>query len=205
MADILPSQTLYINNLNEKIKKAPLKKAIYSAFSQFGRILEIVTLRGDKLRGQAWISFDTVEAATTAMAKFQGHPFFDKPLRIQYAKQKSDIIAKRDGSYKPREKSAVSEDTTAPASKPAAVAMDTSSTQEMNMTPSSILFAQNLPTDCTDAALALLFQVGSQMSPGDERECKEPCMASNSYFRVAGACGVQGSPYGPRKARNRFH
>mmetsp|Transcript_51095 Transcript_51095/g.116165 ORF Transcript_51095/g.116165 Transcript_51095/m.116165 type:complete len:212 (+) Transcript_51095:48-683(+) len=159
MADILPSQTLYINNLNEKIKKAPLKKAIYSAFSQFGRILEIVTLRGDKLRGQAWISFDTVEAATTAMAKFQGHPFFDKPLRIQYAKQKSDIIAKRDGSYKPREKSAVSEDTTAPASKPAAVAMDTSSTQEMNMTPSSILFAQNLPTDCTDAALALLFQV----------------------------------------------
>jgi len=31
--DIPPSQTLYINNLNEKIKKNALKKALYIAFS----------------------------------------------------------------------------------------------------------------------------------------------------------------------------
>jgi len=72
MSDIPPCQTLYINNLNEKIKKAPLKKALYEAFSQFGRILEIVTTRGEKMRGQAWICFESVAAATNAMAKFQG-------------------------------------------------------------------------------------------------------------------------------------
>lgn len=39
------------------------------------------------------------------------------------------------------------------------------------MTPSSILFAQNLPEDCTDAALSMLFKVHSgfrevRMVPG---------------------------------------
>ena len=29
-ADIPPSQTIYVNNLNEKIKKPQLKKALYS-------------------------------------------------------------------------------------------------------------------------------------------------------------------------------
>ena len=58
------------------------------------------------MRGQAWVCFDTVEAATNAMAKFQGHPFFDKPVRIQYAKNKSDIAAKKDGSYVAKEKQA---------------------------------------------------------------------------------------------------
>ena len=72
MTDVPPCQTQYINNLNEKVKKAPLKKALYEAFSQFGRVLEIVTTRGEKMRGQAWICFESVEAATNAMAKFQG-------------------------------------------------------------------------------------------------------------------------------------
>lgn len=74
--------------------------------SQFGRIVEIVSLRGDKLRGQAWVSFDTVEAATNAMAQFNGQPLFDKPMRITFAKSKSDIVSKKDGTFKPREKRA---------------------------------------------------------------------------------------------------
>lgn len=47
-----PTQTLYINNLNEKIKKEILKKTLYSLFSQYGRIVEIVACKGIKLRGQ---------------------------------------------------------------------------------------------------------------------------------------------------------
>ena len=41
-SDIAPNQTLYINNLNEKVKKSALKKSLYAVFSQFGGIVEIV-------------------------------------------------------------------------------------------------------------------------------------------------------------------
>jgi RNA recognition motif-containing protein len=47
-----PSQTLYLNNINEKIKKNVLKKTLYALFSQFGKVIEIVACRGVKLRGQ---------------------------------------------------------------------------------------------------------------------------------------------------------
>jgi RNA recognition motif-containing protein len=52
------SQTLYVNNINEKIKKNVLKKSLYALFSQFGRVIEIVACRGLKLRGQVKIFGD---------------------------------------------------------------------------------------------------------------------------------------------------
>ena len=52
MAAIEPNQTVYINNLNEKIKKDALKKSIYSVFSQFGKILDVVCCRGHSKRWQ---------------------------------------------------------------------------------------------------------------------------------------------------------
>lgn len=55
--ELTPCKTLYINNLNEKIRKEVAKKTLYALFSQFGRILEIVACRGKKLRGQVRISF----------------------------------------------------------------------------------------------------------------------------------------------------
>ena len=51
-----PSQTLYVNNLNEKLKKDVLKKTLHSVFSQFGKVIEIVACRGLKLRGQVRIN-----------------------------------------------------------------------------------------------------------------------------------------------------
>eukprot|EP00622_Pseudochattonella_farcimen_P003906 FR739181.1.p1 GENE.FR739181.1~~FR739181.1.p1 ORF type:complete len:216 (+),score=44.59 FR739181.1:113-760(+) len=161
--DIEPSQTIYCNNLNEKIKKAQLKKALYSVFSQFGKIVEIVACRGLKLRGQAWVCFDSVEAATNAMAKMQGFPFYDKPTRIAFSKSKSDVVAKRDGSFVAREKRKRDE-TEQPKLKapPPPTPMDTEATTttaaDVNMTPSSIIFAQNLPDDCNEMMLEMLFK-----------------------------------------------
>ena len=53
--DVVPSQTLYVNNLNEKVKKDVLKKTLYAVFSQYGKVIEIVACRGVKLRGQVKI------------------------------------------------------------------------------------------------------------------------------------------------------
>ena len=78
--DIPPSQTLYINNLNEKVKIEPLKKAMYAMFSQFGPILDVCAHKSLKRRGQAWVCFEDVASATNALRQMQGFPFYDKPM-----------------------------------------------------------------------------------------------------------------------------
>jgi len=50
--DIPPSQSIYVKNINDKIKKEVLKRQLYLAFSQFGKIIDVVACRGNKLRGQ---------------------------------------------------------------------------------------------------------------------------------------------------------
>ncbi|CAD5192888.1 unnamed protein product [Musa acuminata subsp. malaccensis] len=101
---IPPNMTIYINNLNEKIKLDELKKSLHAVFSQFGKILEVLAFKTLKHKGQAWVVFEDVQSATEALKRMQGFPFYDKPMRIQYAKTKSDIIAKADGTFVPRER-----------------------------------------------------------------------------------------------------
>lgn len=102
--DIPPNQTIYVNNLNEKTKKEDLRKSLYAIFSQFGTILEIIALKTLKMRGQAFVVFKDIPSATNALRSMQGFPFYDKPMRIAYAKSKSDVVAKADNTYVPRER-----------------------------------------------------------------------------------------------------
>ncbi|KAM3911834.1 U1 small nuclear ribonucleoprotein A [Leptodactylus fuscus] len=102
--EIRPNNTIYINNLNEKIKKDELKKSLYAIFSQFGQILDILVSRSLKMRGQAFVIFKEVSSATNALRSMQGFPFYDKPMRIQYAKTDSDIIAKMKGTFVERDR-----------------------------------------------------------------------------------------------------
>ncbi|XP_064359172.1 U1 small nuclear ribonucleoprotein A isoform X1 [Dromaius novaehollandiae] len=102
--DARPNHTIYINNLNEKIKKDELKKSLYAIFSQFGQILDILVSRSLKMRGQAFVIFKEISSATNALRSMQGFPFYDKPMRIQYAKTDSDIIAKMKGTFVERDR-----------------------------------------------------------------------------------------------------
>ncbi|KAH9519489.1 hypothetical protein Btru_002834 [Bulinus truncatus] len=94
-----PNHTIYINNLNEKIKKDELKKSLYAIFSQFGQILDIVALKTLKMRGQAFVIFKEINSAANALRSMQGFPFYDKPMRIQFSKKDSAVIAKLKGTY----------------------------------------------------------------------------------------------------------
>jgi len=105
MADTAPRETVYANNLNEKISKDELKKSLYAVFSQFGPIIDIVALKNFKMRGQAFIVFRDISSATQAVRQMQGFPFYDKPMRLDYAKGKSDASAKLDGTYQAKDKS----------------------------------------------------------------------------------------------------
>jgi RNA recognition motif-containing protein len=75
-----PCQTLYINNVNEKIKSDVLKKMLYMIFSQYGKVVDIVAKKGLKLRGQSWVVFQDASAATNALRGKQGFNFYGKPL-----------------------------------------------------------------------------------------------------------------------------
>ena len=117
---IPPNQTLYVNNLNDKIGKqgentcvlcfgAPLltlgptelRRSLYSLFSQFGGILDVVALKTPKARGQAFVVFEvraefeldacvaqmgrmtrqqTISSASNAMRTMQGFPFYRKEM-----------------------------------------------------------------------------------------------------------------------------
>lgn len=49
-------------------------------FSQFGKIIDVVALKTLRMRGQAWVVFADVAAATNAKNTMQGFPFFEKPI-----------------------------------------------------------------------------------------------------------------------------
>lgn len=108
--DVRPNHTIYINNLNEKIKKDDLKKSLYAIFSQFGQILDIIARKTLKTKGQAFVIFKDVNSATNAMRSMQGFPFYDKPMRIQYSRKDSDVIAKMKGTFVERPKKKPQED-----------------------------------------------------------------------------------------------
>uniref|UniRef100_A0A8C1DTF8 Small nuclear ribonucleoprotein polypeptide A n=2 Tax=Cyprinus carpio TaxID=7962 RepID=A0A8C1DTF8_CYPCA len=76
------NHTIYINNLNEKIKKDELKKSLYAIFSQFGQILDILVSPTLKMRGQAFVIFKEVNSASSALRSMQGFPFYDKPMAV---------------------------------------------------------------------------------------------------------------------------
>eukprot|EP00598_Pedospumella_elongata_P003083 CAMPEP_0184968298 /NCGR_PEP_ID=MMETSP1098-20130426/1392_1 /TAXON_ID=89044 /ORGANISM="Spumella elongata, Strain CCAP 955/1" /LENGTH=129 /DNA_ID=CAMNT_0027489887 /DNA_START=78 /DNA_END=467 /DNA_ORIENTATION=+ len=99
--ELEPNQTIYINNINEKVKKDVLKKQLYMLFSQYGKVKQIVACKGIRLRGQAWIVFHDLNSAINAMKGKQGFVFYDKPMKLAFAKTKSLIVARQEGKGKP--------------------------------------------------------------------------------------------------------
>lgn len=169
--DVQPNNTIYVNNLNEKVKMEDLKKSLYAIFSQFGQILDIKASKSLKMRGQAFVIFKDVNGATNALRSMQGFPFYDKQMRLAYAKTDSDVIAKLKGTFvertkdtKKRKKQKENKDREAPPAKSAAVPMgQNGGRQAMEVDdgsdnpPNHILFLQNLPMETQKGMLDMLF------------------------------------------------
>ena len=125
----------------------------------------MIVLRREGLRGQAWVIFEDVQAATAALQTENGLSFFGKDLKLQYARETSDRIAKRDGTYVPKAKrqknqaaaaqeNSGAESAAAAAPTPDAVAPPAAPVAQ----PSHILFAQDLPPECNEMMLSMLFR-----------------------------------------------
>ncbi|CAK6981487.1 U2 small nuclear ribonucleoprotein B'' [Scomber scombrus] len=163
--DIRPNHTIYINNINDKVKKEELKRSLYALFSQFGQVVEIVAMKTMKMRGQSFVVFKELAAATNALRQLQGFPFYNKPMRIQYAKTDSEVIAKVKGTYgdkekKKKDKKKGLEPLTSLTKKPAAgsaVPVHSPAAQVPDNPPNYILFLNNLPEETNEMMLSMLF------------------------------------------------
>ncbi|KAL4896409.1 RNA binding domain protein [Aspergillus ambiguus] len=95
----VPNQTLYCTNLPDKLRKYDLRLSLYTLFSTYGTVLDVVAMKTQKMRGQAHVVFKDVHASTQAMRALQGFEFFGKQMKIVYAKGNSDVIARLRGTY----------------------------------------------------------------------------------------------------------
>ncbi|KAI9301324.1 hypothetical protein BJ944DRAFT_169293 [Cunninghamella echinulata] len=102
MTENEPNPTLYIQNLNNRINVIELKKALYCLFGSYGEVIDVKVRRTEKLREQAFLSYTNITSATTALRGLNGFVFYGKPLKIFYAKEKADAVAKLDGTFKLR-------------------------------------------------------------------------------------------------------
>ncbi|MBW0465076.1 hypothetical protein O181_004791 [Austropuccinia psidii MF-1] len=83
-----PSPTLYVQNLDDKIKKSDLQRLLYQLFLTHGKVLDVVVKKGN-MRGQAFVVFRDVQGATQAMRYLDGTGFLDRDLKITYARTQS--------------------------------------------------------------------------------------------------------------------
>lgn len=164
--DIRPNHTIYINNVNDKIKKDELKRSLYALFSQFGQIIDIIAMKTMKMRGQAFVVFKELAASTNALRQLQGFPFYNKPMRIQYAKNDSEVISKMRGTYsdkeKKKEKKKKAQEQVANVAKKPPPGSNTqlntiANTQVPDNPPNYILFLNNLPEETNEMMLSMLF------------------------------------------------
>lgn len=157
LAEIAPKHTIYINNLNDKIKFEPMKQSLHGAFSQFGPIVDIVMRKSYRLRGQAFIIFKDVESAAKAMRVMQGFVFYDRPLRIQYAKTESDMITRKEGTFVQRPAKPKLEIKKKERSTLNGATGDRGMQDVVDQEPNKILFLTSLPEETNEAMLTILF------------------------------------------------
>ena len=177
-----PCQTLYVSNMVTKPSNSTTKKALFAMFSQFGVVVDVVASKSWRLRGQAWVVFEKAEAAEKAKARMAGFPFFDREIRIEFAKTKSDAVRKMEGTYVARTPEAKREHREAEkarvakmqaeraaqkaAQKEEAARQSAEKAEEERIAaamaeeapPHNILFVQNLPAATNDMMLRMLFQ-----------------------------------------------
>lgn len=156
-AHLPPNNTIYVNNINEKLKREELVQSLRHVFGQFGKIIDIICYTKIlRAKGQAFIVFDQVESATKALTEMQNFMFYNKPIRVSFAKSKSDAIAKRDGSFKPRQKRP-REKKTKVKGEPVAKKLMTESNRQA-VAKSNILIVSNLPDDANQTMIQMLFR-----------------------------------------------
>ncbi|KAG8970703.1 hypothetical protein FRC03_004085 [Tulasnella sp. 419] len=174
----LACETIYIQNLNEKVKIQVLKQSLTNLFKSYGEVINVTAHRNLRMRGQAFVSFQSKEAAAKAVKEVKGFPLYGKPMQLSFSKTKSDAVIdflhedkeshlkdrqarkKKARRHNPlaikarQQRAAAKADGTAPTAAPKRNIVQM---PDEYLPPNRVLFIQNLPTDVTQAVLQELF------------------------------------------------
>ena len=66
-----------------------MKTNLYFLFNQFGKILDIIMMKKNKMRGQAFIVFDNYKECVNAKIGLENFKIFGKNMKIEFSKKKS--------------------------------------------------------------------------------------------------------------------
>ena len=95
---------VYVQNLEERIKVEQLKSALSEIFSDYGTIIDVVAKTNVKAKGQAFIVFDSADSAAEAIKEIDGFELFDKPMKLDFARTRSDATVLREDGEQGLEK-----------------------------------------------------------------------------------------------------
>jgi U2 small nuclear ribonucleoprotein B'' len=87
---LTPSRSVYVKNLEERIKPEALRESLTEIFSEYGEIIDIVAKQNLKAKGQAFIVFENAESAAKAIEEVQGFEMFGKEMKLDFARTRSD-------------------------------------------------------------------------------------------------------------------
>ncbi|KAF2754438.1 RNA-binding domain-containing protein [Pseudovirgaria hyperparasitica] len=181
----MANTTIYVRNLDERVRLSMLTSTLEDLCSLFGPVVEIIAKPNVKAKGQAFVVFQSPEHAARAVEDLQGFELWDKPMSVDFARTRSDATVKRDGNAEELElhrrrrlaekerKQALEAATTqqklkrgAPDSEPTQRPIKTSKLKstasaavipDEYLPPNKILFVQNLPHDYDVENLEAIF------------------------------------------------
>ncbi|BGP47397.1 hypothetical protein JCM10450v2_003249 [Rhodotorula kratochvilovae] len=180
------TEVLYINNLNEKIKLPIMKQSLKVLFREYGAVLGVTAHSNVRMRGQAFVTLDSKQAAVKAVREVQKFPLYGRAMQLTFARAPSDALVKKrrpeemDEHKKERlerkkesrrndparrkklaQKAAAkqaAETGVAPVVAAAAAPRRIVQMPDEYLPPNKILFVQNLPDDTTKETLEALFR-----------------------------------------------
>jgi len=72
-----------------------MKQTLNNLFSNFGPVLDVVAHRNLRMRGQAFVAFESAETAAKAQREVNRFPLYNKPMQITFARTKADAVVKK--------------------------------------------------------------------------------------------------------------
>ncbi|KAF2273561.1 U2 small nuclear ribonucleoprotein B [Westerdykella ornata] len=168
----VPIETVYVNNLEERIKIDTMKQALHAVFDHYGPILDIVAKKSLKRKGQAFIVFDSQKSCLDAIEEMTGFEMYGKKMRVTLAKTHSDETVKRKATdmfeehkrarLTMKERKLAEEASKAEARPVAAKAKPrktgAAAVPDEYVRPNKILFLQNIPKEVTQDELTAIFE-----------------------------------------------
>ncbi|RYN43205.1 hypothetical protein AA0113_g10461 [Alternaria arborescens] len=169
----VPIETIYVNNLEERVKIDTMKQALTRVFQYYGPILDVIAKSSLKRKGQAFIVFDSEKAALEAVEEMNGFEMYGKVMKVHRAKTHSDETVKRKApelfddhkrkrltlkDFKRAEEDAKAQANPVAAEKPRAAKTGAAAVPDEYVRPNKTLFLQNIPRDVDEEDLTTIFE-----------------------------------------------